>query len=305
MFRIILSLFIGAVIVGEVLYSYHYKSQIFSLLASTINISVLSLQLSTLLMTGLRPEWPRMPPISLSATPWSTPRSACTLDCTALTSHWRVSHCCCGCALKKTWILEAVMFDRVGCLNKMLQNNMQDVSFSCIGPVYILGVSVSHLLSLRESCCTVQWDHWLQRDVQLARHHRRRVWGSSGERFTQSDPLHCWEIHPQQPMWTHLSVQILWTICLCNSLVNYTWLTVSSCRKNTPADTCSKKKEIAEKQNGTFTGLHSAAGCLPISCSPCRSSCMLVTWWWQRLPSSSSPWPPSPPSWMCRSVFSP
>lgn len=77
------------------------------------------------------------------------------------------------------------------------------------------------LFSLRESCRAVQWDHWLQWDVQLASHYWRRVRGSSGERFTHPYPVHRREIHPEQPMWTHLSVQILWTIRLCNPLVTH------------------------------------------------------------------------------------
>lgn len=53
------------------------------------------------------------------------------------------------------------------------------------------------------------------------------------------------------------------------------------------------------------TGRPSAPGCSQISCSPCRSSCMLAIWWWWRQPSSFSPPPPFPPSWMFLSVSSP
>lgn len=173
-----------------------------------------------------------------------------------------------------------------------------------VGNVWFSCHKCNPVFSLRESHCTVQWDHRLQWDVQLAWHYWRRVWGSSGERFTQPHPVHRWEIHHKQPMWTHLSVQILWPIRLGNPLV-----TLNNCIHFGVLKYCQFKqmvvKVVESKHLHTFTGRLSAAGFSPISSSPCRSFCTLGTWWWLQLPSSSSPWLLSPPSWTHLSVFSP
>lgn len=102
MFRIIISLFIGVVTVGEFgpnfLSLLSGRSQVFIFPAPVIHLQLSPpspcLQHSTSPATGPRPEWPPTPPTSLSATPWSPPRSASTSACTALTWHSRVSHSC-------------------------------------------------------------------------------------------------------------------------------------------------------------------------------------------------------------------
>lgn len=108
-FRIILSFFIGAVIVGESCILV-FQSQLRPFAAPVI---CRRLQPSTSHATGLRPEWPLKPPTSLSAARRFTLRSACTSGCTELTSHSKVSLRCFSVAAASRlqtaaiWLIEA------------------------------------------------------------------------------------------------------------------------------------------------------------------------------------------------------